>query len=153
MSQSRKILRIFFKIWVFIVSHGSVWWLVRGWRFQSRGYSEIFAAYLVTLLRVEFPVAKNTQKNFQNFVSKVFGGLPWRLVHDLIQSRKTRVLCFKDSFILKLFSCPSNILTVHCPLSQTHCVSHLNHHFHHLLNFNLQKKVWVFWISLRLSWL
>ena len=37
-----------------------------------------------------------------------------------------------------------NILTVHCPLSQTHRVSHLNHHFHHLLNFNLQEKVWVF---------
>ena len=56
MSQSRKILRIFFKIWVFIVSHGSVWWLVRGWRFQSRGYSEIFVVYLATFLQVEFPV-------------------------------------------------------------------------------------------------
>ena len=60
MSQSRKILRIFFKIWVFNVSHGSDRRLIREWRFQSRGYSEIFVAYFVTLSRVELPVAKNT---------------------------------------------------------------------------------------------
>ena len=29
-SQSQKILRIFFKIWVFNVSHGSIWRLIRG---------------------------------------------------------------------------------------------------------------------------
>ena len=60
MSQSRKILRIFFKIWVFNVSCGLVWWLVHGWRFQSRRYSKIFAAYLATLSRVELLVTKNT---------------------------------------------------------------------------------------------
>ena len=60
MSQSRKILGIFFKIWVFNVSHGSDRRLIREWRFQSRGYSEIFVAYFVTLSRVELPVAKNT---------------------------------------------------------------------------------------------
>ena len=38
MSQSRKILRIFFKIWDLNVSRGSVWRLVCEWRFQSRGY-------------------------------------------------------------------------------------------------------------------
>ena len=59
MSQSWKILRIFFKIWVFNVSHDSIWRLVRGWRFHSRGYSEIFVAYLETPLRVKLPVAKN----------------------------------------------------------------------------------------------
>ena len=69
MSQSRKILRIFFKIWDFIVSHGSVWRLVCGWRFQSRGYSEIFAAYLATLSHVELLVTKNTWKNFSKFLS------------------------------------------------------------------------------------
>ena len=42
MSQSRKILRIFFKIWVFIVSHDSVWRLVRRWRFQSQGVHRDF---------------------------------------------------------------------------------------------------------------
>ena len=60
MPQSRKILKIFFKIWVFNVSHDSVWRLVRGWKVQSREDLEIFTAYLVTLLRVELPVAKNT---------------------------------------------------------------------------------------------
>ena len=60
MSQSRKILSIFFKIWVFNVSCDSVWRLVRGWRFQLRGYLEIFAAYLATLSQVELLVSKNT---------------------------------------------------------------------------------------------
>ena len=60
MPQSRKILRIFFKIWVFNVSGNSAWQLVRWWKVQSRGDSEIFAAYLATLLWVELPVTKNT---------------------------------------------------------------------------------------------
>ena len=60
MSQSQKILRIFFKIWVFNVSRGSVWRLIRGWRFQLRGYLEIFVAYLATLSQVELLVAENT---------------------------------------------------------------------------------------------
>ena len=60
MSQSRKILRIFFKIWVFNVSHDSVWRLIRGWKVQSRGDSEIFAVYLAIPSRVELPVEKNT---------------------------------------------------------------------------------------------
>ena len=60
MSQSWKILRIFFKIWDFNVSRGSVWRLFCRWRFQSRGYSKIFAAYLATPSRVELPIAKNT---------------------------------------------------------------------------------------------
>ena len=60
MPQSRKILRIFFKIWVFNVSRDSVWRLVRGWKVQSRGDSEIFAAYLATPSQVELLVAKNT---------------------------------------------------------------------------------------------
>ena len=60
MPQSWKILRIFFKIWVFNVSRDSVWQLVCGWKVQSWEGLEIFAAYLATLLRVELPVAKNT---------------------------------------------------------------------------------------------
>ena len=65
--QSRKILRIFFKIWVFNVSRDSVWQLVRGWKVQSREDSEIFEAYLATLSLVELLVAKNTWINFSNF--------------------------------------------------------------------------------------
>ena len=60
MPQSQKILRIFFKIWVFNVSRNSVWRLVRGWKVQLQKDSKIFVAYLVTLSRVELPVAKNT---------------------------------------------------------------------------------------------
>ena len=60
MSRSRKILRIFFKIWDFNVSCGSIWKLVRRWRFQSQGYSEIFTGYLATPSRVELSVTKNT---------------------------------------------------------------------------------------------
>ena len=70
--QSRKILRIFFKIWVFNVSRDSVWWLVRGWKVQLREDSEIFAAHLVTLSWVELPVAKNTLIRFSKFLSWVF---------------------------------------------------------------------------------
>ena len=60
MPQSRKILRIFFKIWAFNISCDSIWRLVRGWKVQSWEGSKIFVAYLVTLSRVELPVAKNT---------------------------------------------------------------------------------------------
>ena len=42
------------------VSRDSVWWLVRGWKVQSQGDSEIFAAYLMTLSWVELPAVKNT---------------------------------------------------------------------------------------------
>ena len=60
MPQSRKILRIFFKIWVFNVSRDSFWRLVHGWKVQLREGLEIFTAYLTTLSWVELPVAKNT---------------------------------------------------------------------------------------------
>ena len=60
MPQSRKILRIFFKIWVFNISCDSVWRLICGWKVQSREGSEILEAYLVTLSWVELLVAKNT---------------------------------------------------------------------------------------------
>ena len=55
-----KDLENFSKIWVFNVSRDSVWWLVRGWKVQSRKDLEIFAAHLATLSQVELPVAKNT---------------------------------------------------------------------------------------------
>ena len=58
MPQSRKILGIFFKIWVFNVSCNSVWRLVRKWKVQSREDLEIFAAYLATPSRVELSVTK-----------------------------------------------------------------------------------------------
>ena len=60
MPQSWKILRIFFKIWVFHVSRDSVWRLVCGWKVQSRGDLEIFVANLTTPSWVELLVVKNT---------------------------------------------------------------------------------------------
>ena len=69
MPQSQKILRIFFKIWVFNVPCDSVWRLVCGWKVHSRGDSEIFVAYLATPSRVKLPVAKNTSINFSKFLS------------------------------------------------------------------------------------
>ena len=60
MPQLRKILRIFFKIWVFNVSRDSIWRLVRWWKVQSRENSEIFAAHLATVSQVELSIAKNT---------------------------------------------------------------------------------------------
>ena len=49
MPQSRKILRIFFKIWVFNVTCDSVWRLVRRWKVQSQENLEIFATHLANL--------------------------------------------------------------------------------------------------------
>ena len=93
MPQSWKILRIFFKIWVFNISCDSVWRLVRGWKVQSWEGSKIFVAYLVTLLWVELPVAKNTLENFfSNFCFECSGNWPWRLSRDLTQLWKSCVL-------------------------------------------------------------
>ena len=60
MPQSQKILRIFFKIWVFPCD--SIWQLVCEWKVQSRGDLEIFVAYLATSLQVEILVTKKKKK-------------------------------------------------------------------------------------------
>ena len=60
MSQLQKWLRKFSKILGFYNSHDSVWRLVREWKLQSWGYTEIFAAPFVTYSRVDLPVVKNT---------------------------------------------------------------------------------------------
>ena len=103
MSQSQKILRIIFKFWFFNVSHGSVWRLVRGWRFQSRGYSKIFVAYLVTFSWVELS-RKTLKKNFKFFVLSVLATCS-RLSPDV------KITCFAQiGQFLKRFKFPSNIL-------------------------------------------
>ena len=132
MSQSRKILRIFFKIWVFNVSRDSVWQLVRRWKVQSRGDSEIFAAFLVTPSQVELLVAKNTWIKFSKFLSWVF----WQLVLatcswlDLVA--KNACFMFQGQF-LKLFNFPSTFLWLFIvflisSLSQTHRALNPNLH-------------------------
>ena len=68
MSQSWKILRIFFKILVFMFLATHCGDLFAGGRFSRKSYTEIFAAYLPTFSRVDLPVAKSTLKNFSKFL-------------------------------------------------------------------------------------
>ena len=79
MSQSRKILRIFFKNLVFMFLTAQYSDLFAGGRFSREGYIEIFTAHIATLSRVDFPVVKNTQKIFQIFVFDCFCDWLWRL--------------------------------------------------------------------------
>ena len=60
MPQSRKILRLFFKIWIFILFVAQCGDLFVGGRSSREGHTEIFAAHLATLSQVDLPVAKNT---------------------------------------------------------------------------------------------
>ena len=46
--------------------------LFAGGRSSREGYTEIFAAQITTLSRVELPIAKNTWKIFQKFFFQVF---------------------------------------------------------------------------------
>ena len=55
-----------------------------------------------------FQSRKTLRKFFKSFPFKCFGGWTWRLICDLIQSRKSRVL-HKNGQFLNLFSFPSNI--------------------------------------------
>ena len=68
MSQLQKILRIFFKIWIFLFFVAWRGDLFTGGGSSCEGYTEIITAYLTTLLRVELLVAKNTWTNFSKFV-------------------------------------------------------------------------------------
>ena len=120
----KKYLEYFSKIWVLMFLAAQYGDLFAGGRSSRKRYTEIFATYLTTLLRVDFPVAKNTQKNFQIFGFQVSRGLFCRLARDLVQSRKSRVLHIEGYFqgrFQKLFIFPSCIIiTVHtfisCPL-------------------------------------
>ena len=60
LSQSWKILRIFFKIWVFMFLAAQIGDLFAGGGSSHEGYSEIFVAYFVTTLWVELLAVKNT---------------------------------------------------------------------------------------------
>ena len=98
--------------------------LFAGGRSSRKGYTKIFTNHLGTLSRVDFPVAKNTQKNFQIFGFWVSRGLFWRLSRNLAQLRKSRILHIEGYFqgrFQTLFFFPSCIIiTIHtfifCPL-------------------------------------
>ena len=148
MPQSQKILRIFFKIWVFNISRDSVWRFVRRWKVQSRGDLEIFVAYLATLSRVEL-CEKHLNKFFKIFFLSVLATSPGDLLVTWL-NRKNRVFCaYKSVF-------PSNISD--CSLSSPFQTSlkltvSLSKNLHFCI-FNLQiskKKVWVFLSSIYIS--
>ena len=132
---------------------------------------------LVTCSRVKGPIARGTQrfswlnswlprewdfllrktlsKFFKSLGLKCFSGWPWRLIGDLFQSRKTRVLRFKDIF-LKTFSvflsnfCDCSLSSPflsQLKLTQTF----LKLHFCIISSPIFKKKVWVFSVSLHFS--
>ena len=89
MSQSQKILRIFFKIWVFNVSHDSDWRLVCGWKLQSRGLHKNFRGFLRDFpASGTFSCEKHWDKFFKNFIS----GVSWLVLVNCF-NRENRVFC------------------------------------------------------------
>ena len=97
---------------------------------------------------------KTLRQNFQIFVTRclvVCRG-------NLVQSRKTRVLCILDSFFFFFlnFSFPSNIFycSLSCPfipLSNPSCFSHKLPLLFIVSTSIFKKKVWVFFFSLNIS--
>ena len=69
MSQSRKILRIFFKIWVFMFLMAQMVDLFVGGGSSHEGYSEIFVAYFVTPLMGRISNHEKHLENFSKFLS------------------------------------------------------------------------------------
>ena len=98
MSQSWKILRIFFKILGFYVSRGLVWRLVRGWKVYSRGVHRDFRGLPRDSLAGRLSSCEKHLENISNFVFKCSGGWPWRLARYLTQSRTSHVLHKEDLF-------------------------------------------------------
>ena len=68
MSQSWKILRIFFKILGFYVSRGSVWRLVRRWKVQLRGIHRDFRGLPHDYLAGRLSSCEKHLENISNFL-------------------------------------------------------------------------------------
>ena len=155
MPQSQKILRIFFKIWVFNVSRDLIWRLVCGWKVQLWGDSKIFTAYLTSPSQVELLVAKNTWIKFSKFLSWVF----WRLAQatcsrlDLV----AKITCFAQiGQFLNVFSFSLELLWLFIVFLTWNILKLtvlLSNKFPFLLHFNLvlQEKIWVFLLSYSIS--
>ena len=131
------------------MSHDSIWRLVRKWKLQSLGVLKIFHGSLRDFLAGGPSSREKHLDKFFKFFSQGF----WRLVHDSFQSRKLRVLQFKDSLLKKKISFPSFILTIHClvhsSLSQTHRVSHKNPPIFFIISTSNFKKRYGFSIFLK----
>ena len=98
-----------------------------------------------------FQSQKTFGKIFQIFVSKVFGGLPWRLAHNLTQSQKTHILRFKVSFFLIFQFSLEHFVTIHyhphLNFSQTHRVILRKPPFLYHFNFKSSSKRYGFSLS------
>ena len=127
-SSRKKEIKFFSKIQVFRFLTTQFGNLFASGSSSHEVYSKLFVAPFATSLRVDLLLAKNTQTNFSNFVSGVFGDL--FATHF---SRENRVLCALRT-VFKNFSIFSSLtFTVHClvrsSLSQTHRVSLKNPSF------------------------
>ena len=115
-----KYLEYFSKIWIFMFFATHVGNLFAGGRSSCKGYIEIFTVQHATSLRVDLPVAKNTQKNFQEScfqsVSRLTLATGWRL------NSVAKIACFAQiGQFLNVFSFPSNISD--CSLSSSFTLS------------------------------
>ena len=109
MSQSRKILRIFFKILGLYVSRGSIWRLVRGWKVQLQGVHRDFRGSPRDFLAVRLSNHEKHLENISNFcfLSVLVAG-PGDL-HTTWFSHENCVFCTKWISFWTFFSFPSNI--------------------------------------------
>ena len=78
---------------------GWFWRLVREWKVQLQRVHRDFCGSARDSLTSETSSREKWLANFfKSFGLKCFGGWPWQLTGNLYQSRKMRVLHFKDSF-------------------------------------------------------
>ena len=102
MSQSRKILRIFFKNLGFYVSRGSIWRLVCRWKVQSRGVHRDFPSSPRDSLAGRLSSCEKQRKFLKFLVSRFltacFGDL-----HATWFSRENRVFCISRVIFMVVF--------------------------------------------------
>ena len=113
-SQSQKILRIFFKTLGFYVSRGSVWWLVRKWKVQSRGVHRDFRGSPRDFLAVRLSNREKHLENISNlcFLSVLVAG-PGNL-HTTWLRCENRMFCILRA-VFKIFQFfPRTFVSFHC---------------------------------------
>ena len=92
MSQSRKILRKFFKNLGFYVSRSSVWQLVHGWKIQSRGVHRDFRSSPRNSLAGRLSSREKHLEKFSNFW---FLGFSWLVLATYTRlGSVAKIACF-----------------------------------------------------------
>ena len=115
MPQLWKILRIFFKIWVFNVSHDSVWRLVCKWKVQLPGVHRDFRGSDHGSLASGTSSRKKHFENFSKvFLSSALAASPGDFLATWL-NREKRVFCVLWSIFFKLFEYSlDSFVTIHC---------------------------------------